>query len=52
MRPDVVIDDVPMLMCGIGSAVGMPHGRPDAWRRHLAIVLDGMRAEAASSDLR
>ena len=52
MRPDAMIDDIPMLMCGIGSAVGMPHSRPDAWRRHLRIVLDGLRAEAASNDLK
>ena len=35
-------------MCGIGSASAMPHAMPDAWRRHLGIVLDGLRAEAAS----
>jgi AcrR family transcriptional regulator len=51
MRPDVVIDDIPLVMCGVGSASGMPHRAPDAWRRHLAIVLDGMRAEAASGPL-
>jgi AcrR family transcriptional regulator len=51
MRPDVVIEDIPLLMCGIGSASGMPHSSPDAWRRHLRIVLDGMRAEAASRPL-
>jgi len=51
MRPDVVIDDIPLLMCGIGSASGMPHPSPEAWRRHLRIVLDGMRAEAASQPL-
>jgi AcrR family transcriptional regulator len=52
MRPDAMIDDIPMVMCGVGSAVGMPHRRPDAWRRHLGIVLDGLRAEAATSPLR
>jgi AcrR family transcriptional regulator len=52
MRPDAVIDDIPLLMCGVGSAVAVPHPRPDAWRRHLAIVLDGLRAEAASEELR
>jgi AcrR family transcriptional regulator len=51
MRPDAEIDDIPLLMCGVGSASGMPHPRPDAWRRHLQIVLDGMRAEAASRPL-
>jgi AcrR family transcriptional regulator len=51
MRPDVVIDDIPLLMCGIGSATAIPHPNPAAWRRHLGIVLDGMRAEAASETL-
>jgi len=51
MRPDVVIDDIPLIMCGIGSASAMPHPNPEAWRRHLGIVLDGMRAEAASESL-
>jgi AcrR family transcriptional regulator len=52
MRPDAMIDDIPLLMCGVGSASAMPHPRPDAWRRHLQIVLDGLRTEAASEDLR
>jgi AcrR family transcriptional regulator len=51
MRPDVMIDDIPLLMCGIGSATGLEHPHAEAWRRHLAIVLDGMRAEAASRPL-
>jgi AcrR family transcriptional regulator len=51
MRPDAIIDDIPMMMCGIGSASHMPHPVPDAWRRHLAIMLDGLRAEAASAPL-
>ncbi len=51
MRPDVVIDDIPLIMCGVGSASAMPHPNPEAWRRHLGIVLDGMRAEAAAETL-
>jgi AcrR family transcriptional regulator len=51
MRPDVVIDDIPMMMCGVGAATGMPHSCADSWRRHLAIMLDGLRAEAASGTL-
>jgi len=51
MRPDVVIDDIPLVMCGIGSASAMPHPMPDAWRRHLGIVLDGLRAAAVSGPL-
>jgi AcrR family transcriptional regulator len=44
MRPDAVIDDIPMLMCGIGSATVRKHAFARAWRRHLAIALDGLRA--------
>lgn len=51
MRPDVVIDDIPLVMCGIGSASALPHPTPEAWRRHLGIVLDGLRAEAVSAPL-
>jgi AcrR family transcriptional regulator len=51
MRPDVVIEDIPLVMCGVGSASAMPHPMPEAWRRHLGIVLDGFRAEAVSAAL-
>jgi AcrR family transcriptional regulator len=51
MREDAVIDDIGLLMCGVGSASAMEHPCPDAWRRHLGIVLDGLRAEAASGPL-
>jgi AcrR family transcriptional regulator len=44
MRPDAMLDDVPMLMCGIGSATYRDHACAESWRRHLAIVLDGLRA--------
>jgi AcrR family transcriptional regulator len=44
MRADAVLEDIPMVMCGVGSATFRKHPCPDAWRRHLAIVLDGMRA--------
>jgi AcrR family transcriptional regulator len=51
MRPDAMVEDIGLLMCGVGSAAAMEHPVPDAWRRHLAIVLDGLRAEAASGTL-
>jgi AcrR family transcriptional regulator len=51
MRADAMVDDIGLLMCGVGSAAAMEHPVPDAWRRHLAIVLDGLRAEAASGTL-
>jgi AcrR family transcriptional regulator len=49
MRPDVVPEDVPTLMCGLGRAtqVGAP-GKVMSWRRFLEIVLDGLRAPGSS----
>jgi AcrR family transcriptional regulator len=44
MRPDAVLEDIPMVMCGVGSASFRKHPCSDAWRRHLTIVLDGLRA--------
>ena len=51
MREDAMVEDIGLLMCGVGSASQMEHPVPDAWRRHLAIVLDGLRTTAASDTL-
>jgi AcrR family transcriptional regulator len=51
MRTDAIVDDIPMLMCGIGSATIRRHACSDAWRRHLAIVLDGLRARPDGTPL-
>jgi AcrR family transcriptional regulator len=51
MREDAMVDDIGLMMCGVGSASQMEHPVPDAWRRHLAIMLDGLRAGAASGKL-
>jgi hypothetical protein len=51
LREDIVLDDIPMVMCGIGAATAKPHCCPDAWRRHLTIVIDGLRATNASDTL-
>jgi AcrR family transcriptional regulator len=51
LRPDVILDDIPMVMCGIGMATCKPHAVPDAWRRHITILLDGLRATNASGPL-
>ena len=46
LRADLVLDDIPMFMCGIGVGDRASRTRcPDAWRRHLAIVIDGLRAD-------
>jgi AcrR family transcriptional regulator len=51
LRDDVVVDDIPMLMCGIGAATRKNHRCPEAWRRHMMIVIDGLRAGSASGRL-
>ena len=51
LRADAMTDDIPMLMCGIGSATKKEHRCEGAWRRHLSIVLDGLRASSAESRL-
>jgi AcrR family transcriptional regulator len=51
LRPDLVFDDIPMFMCGIGFGTRKTHACPDAWRRHISIVIDGLRASSASSPL-
>jgi AcrR family transcriptional regulator len=45
MRPDVSAADVPMLMCGVSAS--MAAGAWD-WRRHLEIVLDGLRVKPSA----
>src|SRR5215210_3541406 len=35
LRADAMVDDLPMLLCGVGSARGRAHACPGAWRRHL-----------------
>jgi AcrR family transcriptional regulator len=40
MREDFVVDDIPMLMAGLGSTMGVPGYD---WRRHLEIILAGLR---------
>ena len=41
MRRDFVIDDIPMLMSGLSSTMAVPGYD---WRRHLEIILAGIRA--------
>ena len=47
IRDDFTIDDVPMLMCGLSSTMAAgPHAATFDWRRHLELMLDGIRAGA------
>jgi AcrR family transcriptional regulator len=41
LRADMVVEDIPMLMCGVSSTMAVAGYD---WRRHLEIVLDGLRA--------
>ncbi len=43
MREDFVVDDIPMLMAGLSSTMAVPGYD---WRRHLEIILAGIRATA------
>lgn len=47
LRPDVVPQDVPMLICGLARAPRRGSKGPEMnWERYLGIVLDGLRAPA------
>ena len=45
LRDDVVAEDIPMLLAGVG--VSRSTSRGVSWERHLALVIDGLRAEGA-----
>jgi hypothetical protein len=48
LRADVETTDIAILMWGvIGTMDATRDVAPDAWRRHLALLLDGLRPEAA-----
>jgi Bacterial regulatory proteins, tetR family. len=49
LRPDFVPEDlVLLLMANAGVVQGAGEAAPDAWRRFVALMLDGFRAEGAS----
>lgn len=46
LRPDVSVGDLPMLSLMLGHVVDFAGPvEPDLWRRYLALLLDGLRAE-------
>lgn len=48
LRPDVASADMAIITWGIVSTMDATRDvAPDAWRRHLALVLDGLRPEGA-----
>jgi AcrR family transcriptional regulator len=46
VREDLVVSDIPTVMCGVCSTMSKtgPDDMPRDWRRHLEILLDGLRA--------
>ena len=46
LRPEVIWEDVPGLICGLGRALNEGTIGPQemSWERYLAIILDGLRA--------
>jgi AcrR family transcriptional regulator len=43
LRGDFAVEEIPMLMCGLSSTMGIAGYD---WRRHLEILLDGLRPPA------
>jgi len=49
LRPDVTPEDVPLLFWTSGRVIEATAAvAPEYWRRHLGLLLDGLRAEAAT----
>lgn len=49
LREDLVVDDIPAIVCSIGSVAVAASGKPGwRWERVLAIWLDGVRAPGAT----
>jgi AcrR family transcriptional regulator len=50
LRSDVTAEDVPAVFWAVGRVIEATENvAPDHWRRHLGIVLDGLRARSATS---
>jgi hypothetical protein len=49
LRADFAPEDLPVVFWAAGRVIETTAGvAPDYWRRHLGLVLDGLRAEAAT----
>src|SRR5262249_24012981 len=46
LRPDFQATDIPMVMCGVCATIDKTGAGWD-WRRHLELLIDGMRAAPA-----
>lgn len=48
LRPDVDLTDIGLLLWSVVRATDpIRKSAPDAWRRHVSVLLDGLRTEAA-----
>jgi AcrR family transcriptional regulator len=48
VRADLAVGDITLALLGVAQTMAITgQDSPDQWRRHLAIVLDGMRAQHA-----
>jgi len=48
LRADIGVADLGLLLWSVVRATeGIRASAPDAWRRHVALLLDGLRAQAA-----
>jgi AcrR family transcriptional regulator len=49
LRPDFTVDDLPLVFWTAGRVIEATASvAPDHWRRYLGLLLDGLRAEAAT----
>lgn len=44
LRADLTFSDFPLIACGVMSTMHFKPGSNPDWRRHLQLVLDGIRA--------
>jgi AcrR family transcriptional regulator len=52
LRPDVAVTDVPVIQLMLTAVIEYAGDvAPDVWRRYLAVLLDGLRADAAQTPL-
>ncbi|MEA2305586.1 MAG: hypothetical protein QOH43_2866 [Solirubrobacteraceae bacterium] len=47
LRPDVVAEDILVLLAGLAGSPTALDRRGRSWERHLAVLVDGLRAEGA-----
>jgi AcrR family transcriptional regulator len=51
LRPDFRQEDIGFVMCGVMNAINQMGHDPDAWKRYMRLVFDGMRARPDAEPL-